>query len=139
LYLYRGKPELAQPWHDKALAIYLDSVQRGEVQYYHHLASFYADARMDGAQAVKWARKDMQLRQNATTRDALAWALFRDGQYPAAVDEMNKALSDNWQDAHLFFHAAMIYLAAGLTEEGKGYLQKAGNLNPYFDAFHVHR
>jgi tetratricopeptide (TPR) repeat protein len=139
LYLYRGKPELARPWHDKALAIYLDSVQRGEVQYYHHLASFYADARLDGAQAVKWARKDMQLRQNATTHDALAWALFRDGQYPEAVDEINKALSDNWQDAHLFFHAAMIHLAAGLTEEGKSYLQKAGNLNPYFDAFHVHR
>jgi len=139
LYLYMGKPELAQPWHDKALAVYLASVQRGEVQYYHHLASFYADARMDGAQALQWARRDVQLRQNTMTRDALAWALFRDGQYPAAVVEMNKALSDNWQDAHLFFHAAMIHLAAGLTEEGKGYLQKASNLNPYFDAFHVHR
>ena len=139
LYLYMGKPELARPWHDQALAAYLTSVRRGEVQYYHHLASFYADARMDGAQAVQWARKDLQLRKNVTTRDALAWALFRDGQYPAAVDEINRALSDNWQDAHLFFHAAMIYLAAGLTEKGKDYLQKAGNLNPYYDAFHVHR
>jgi tetratricopeptide (TPR) repeat protein len=139
LYLYMGKPELARPWHDKALAVYLDSAQHGEVQYYHHLASFYADARLDGAQAVKWARRDIQLRQNVTTRDALAWALFRDGQYLAAADEMKKALSGNWQDAHLFFHAAMIYLAAGLTEEGRGYLQKAGKINPYYDAFHVHR
>ena len=139
LYLFMGKPELAQPWHDKALAVYLDSARRGEVQYYHHLASFYADARLDGAQAVIWARKDIQLRQNVTTRDALAWALFRDGQYPAAVDEMKKALSGNWQDAHLFFHAAMIHLAAGLTEEGKGYLQKAVKINPYYNAFHVHR
>ncbi|MGR8999761.1 MAG: tetratricopeptide repeat protein, partial [Gammaproteobacteria bacterium] len=139
LYLYMGKPELARPWHDKALAVYLDSAQHGEVQYYHHLASFYADARLDGAQAVKWARRDIQLRQNVTTRDALAWALFRDGQYLAAVDEMKKALSGNWQDAHLFFHAGMIHLAAGLTEEGKGYLQKAGKINPYYDAFHVHR
>ena len=139
LYLYMGKPELARPWHDQALAVYLASVRRGEVQYYHHLASFYADARMDGAQAVQWARKDLQLRQNVTTRDALAWALFRDGQYPEAVDQINRALSDNWQDAHLFFHAAMIYLAAGLTEKGKDYLQNAGNLNPYYDAFHVHR
>ena len=139
LYLFMGKPELAQPWHDKALAVYLDSVRRGEVQYYHHLASLYADARLDGAQAVKWARKDIQLRQNVTTRDALAWALFRDGQYSAAMDEMKKALSGNWQDAHLFFHAAMIHLAAGLTEEGKVYFQKAVNINPYYNAFHVHR
>ena len=139
LYLFMGKPELAQPWHDKALAVYLDSAMRGEVQYYHHLASFYADARLDGAQAVKWARKDIQLRHNVTTRDALAWALFRGGQYPAAVDEIKKALSYNWQDAHLFFHAAMIHLAAGLTEEGKDYLQKAVNINPYYNAFHVHR
>lgn len=139
LYVYMGKPERAQPWHDKALAVYLDSARRGEVQYYHHLASFYADARLDGAQAVKWARMDFQLRQNVNTRDALAWALFRDGQYPAAADEMKKALSDNWQDAHLFFHAAMIFLAAGLTEEGKDYLQKAAKINPYYDAFHVHR
>ena len=139
LYLFMGKPELAKPWHDKALAVYLDSARRGEVQYYHHLASFYADARLDGAEAVKWAQKDIQLRKNVTTRDAFAWALFRDGQYQAAVDEMKKALSGNWQDAHLFFHAAMIYLAAGMTEEGKGFLQKAFNINPHYDAFHVHR
>lgn len=139
LYLFMGKPQLAQPWHDKALAVYLDSARRGEVQYYHHLASFYADVRLDGAQALKWARKDIRLRRNVATRDALAWALFRDGQYPAAVDEIKKALSDNWQDAHLFFHAAMIHFAAGLTEEGKGYLQKAVKINPAYDAFHVHR
>jgi tetratricopeptide (TPR) repeat protein len=139
LYLFMGKPELAKHWHEKALAVYLDSARRGEVQYYHHLASFYADARLDGAEAVKWARKDIQLRQNVTTRDALAWALFRDGQYPAAVDEMKKALSGNWQDAHLFFHAAMIHLAAGLAEDGKVYFQKAVDINPYYNAFHVHR
>jgi tetratricopeptide (TPR) repeat protein len=139
LYLFMGKPKLAQPWHDQALAAYLDSARRGEVQFYHHLASLYADAHLNGAEAVKWARKDIQLRQNAATHDALAWALFRNGQYPAAVDEMNKALSDNWQDAHLFFHAGMIYLAAGMTEEGKGYLQKAVQINPHYDAFHVHR
>ncbi len=139
LYAFMGKPELAKPWHDKALTVYLDSVRRGEVQYYHHLAAFYADARLDGAEAVKWARKDIQLRQNVTTRDALAWALFRDGQYPAAVDEMKQALLFNWQDAHLYFHAGMIYLAAGLAEEGKSYLQKAVKINPHYDAFHVHR
>jgi len=33
----------------------------------------------------------------------------------------------------------MIYFAAGLTDNGKGYLQKAAAINPHYDAFHVHR
>jgi hypothetical protein len=33
----------------------------------------------------------------------------------------------------------MIYLAAGLTEEGKSYLQKAVTINPHYDSFHAHR
>jgi len=90
LYLFMGKPDLAQPWHDKALAVYLDSARRGEVQYYHHLASFYADARLDGAQALRWARKDIQLRQNVTTRDALAWALFSGWSIPCGFERNEK-------------------------------------------------
>lgn len=38
LYAFMGKPERARPWHDKALAAYLSSAQRGEVHYFHHLA-----------------------------------------------------------------------------------------------------
>ncbi|NOT12920.1 MAG: hypothetical protein HOP23_13985 [Methylococcaceae bacterium] len=139
LYLFIGKPELAQSWHDKALVHYLDSVNRGDVQYYHHLSSFYADARQDGAEAVKWARRDLQLRQNVMTQDALAWALFRNGQHVEAVEAINNALAFNWQDAHVYFHAGMIYLAAGLTEAGQRYLQQAVQINPHYDAFHVHR
>jgi tetratricopeptide (TPR) repeat protein len=139
LYLFMGKPGLAQPWHDKALAVYLDSARRGEVQYYHHLATFYADARPDSAEAVKWAQKDIRLRKNATTHDALAWALYRNDQYATALEEMKKALAGNWQDAHLYFHAAMIHLAAGQIKEGKLYLQKAVEINPHYDSFHVHR
>ncbi|MDD5578948.1 MAG: hypothetical protein PHY16_06670 [Methylobacter sp.] len=139
LYVFMGKQALAQPWHDKALAAYLDSALRGEVQYYHHLAAFYADSRMDGVEAVKWAQKDIVLRKNATTHDALAWALYRNDQYPAALEEIKKALAGNWQDAHLYFHAAMIHLAAGQIIEGKGYLQKAAEINPRYDSFHVHR
>jgi len=139
LYVFMGKSDLAKPWHDKALSIYLESVQRGEVQYYHHLSAFYADARLDGLEALKWARKDRELRRNVATMDALAWALFREGHYSAAVDEIKQALRVNWQDAHLYFHAGMIYLAAGLTEQGKGYLQKAVSINPHYDVFHAHR
>ena len=139
LYLYMGKPDEAKPWHDRALDAYLASVRRGEVQYLHHLAGFYADVRQDGPEAVMWARADLKLRRSFAVHDAMAWALYRDGRFAEAVAEMREALAPGVNDAHLFFHAGMIHLAAGRTEEGRRFLQRAAEVNPHFEAFHVHR
>jgi tetratricopeptide (TPR) repeat protein len=139
LYLFMGRPERAKPWHDRAEAAYLESARRGEAHYYHHLASFYADARQNGAEAVQWARKDIDLRSNFATQDALAWALYRAGRFEGALQASREALSSGVEDAHLFFHAAMIHLAAGKTDEGKGLLKKAGEINPGYENFHAHR
>ncbi len=139
LYLFLGHSKIAKAWHDKALNHYLQSVARGETQYYHHLASLYSDAYLDGASAIKWAEMDLSYRSNASTHDALAWALFRDGQFGPAVSHIREALSYHWEDAHLYAHAGMIFLASGLTEDAKQYLLDAKRINPHYDAFHVHR
>ena len=68
VYLRAGSPEEARPWHDLALAAYLDSVERGGVHYYHHLAHFYLESRPDPEEAVRWARADHELRPNLETR-----------------------------------------------------------------------
>jgi tetratricopeptide (TPR) repeat protein len=139
LYVFMGNNDQAQPWHEKALATYLKSAQRGDVHYFHHLADFYADVREDGAEAVRWARKDLELRQSFSTQAALAWGLYRDGRFAEALDAMHKALSSGVRDAELFFQAAMVHLAAGWTGEGKQFLQKAAEINPRYQDFHVHR
>ena len=139
LYLFMGQPDRAKPWHEKALVGYLESAQRGEVHYYHHLTTLYADAHENGAEAVKWARRDLALRENFATQDALAWALYRDGQFVEALGPIKKALASGVQDAHLFFHAAMIHLAAGQADTGRRWLAKAAEFNPHYDRFHVHR
>jgi tetratricopeptide (TPR) repeat protein len=139
LYAFRGKPHLAKPWHDRAVASYLESVQQGEVHYFHHLASFYADVGNDGVEAVKWARKDFQLRQNASAVDALAWALFRAGRVAEALPTIDKALSSGAKSAHMFFHAAMIHAAAGQVGEGEQFLKRVFEINPRYADFHVHR
>src|SRR5207247_139256 len=69
-----GRPEEARPWHDLALAAYLDSVERGGVHYFHHLAHFYLESRPDPAEAVRWARADHELRPNLETRALLGAA-----------------------------------------------------------------
>jgi tetratricopeptide (TPR) repeat protein len=139
LYTFMGELEQAESWYEKALAAYLESVERGGVHYYHHLADFYMDVREDGREAVKWARKDIELRENFSTQAALAWALYRDGQFPEALDLMNQALSSGSRDARLLFQAAMIHRAAGGNGAGNLYLQMAAEINPHHQNFHVHR
>src|SRR5262249_15245612 len=69
LYALMGNAAEAAHWHDAALAGYLASVRRGEVQYLHHLAAFYADVTQDGAAAVEWARRDVEIRQTVAAYD----------------------------------------------------------------------
>ena len=139
LYELMGQPEKARARYDTALAVYLESAERGGVHYYHHLADFYADALENGAEAVKWARKDFELRANFSTEAALAWALYRDRRFKEALSTMTQALSSGVRDARLFFQAAMISLSAGGTDEGNLYLQMANEINPHHSGFHVHR
>lgn len=134
-----GERERAQPWLDKALAGYLDPAQRGGVHYYHHLVDFYADVLKDGDQAVKWARKDIALRDNFSSQAALAWALYRQGQFGEALESMNQALASGAWSAHLFSQAATVYRAAGRAEDAERYAQRAAEINPRHRSFHVHR
>ena len=132
----RGRP--AVYWKERALSAYLQSVQRGEVHYYHHLVDYYADAAEDGADAVKWASKDLQMRENFATQAALAWAFYRDGRIGDAVHWIDRALASDVVDALLYFRAGEIYSAAGHEIEGRNLRERALNLNPTVAGFHVH-
>ena len=138
LYALMGRPDQAQLWLDRALAAYGESVERGDVHYYHHLTDFYADVRENGTEAVRWARKDYELRQNFAAEGALAWAFYRNGQFAEALHLMEKALSSGVRDARLLYHAAMIQLAAGHSEASKQLLAEAAQINPRHENFHIH-
>jgi tetratricopeptide (TPR) repeat protein len=139
VYELMGESEQAALWHEQALAAYLESAERGEVHYYHHLTDFYSDVREDGREAVRWARKDVELRENFSTLAALAWALYRNGDFVEALDMMNHALSSGVRDARLFFQSAMIHQAVSGNGEGERYLEMAAEINPRHQSFHVHR
>lgn len=139
LLMLMGKPDDAQPWHDRALAAYLESARRGDVHYFHHLADFYCDVRVDGAEAVRWAEKDLELRQNFSTQAALAWALYRDGRFVEALDPMRQALASGVTDARLFSKAAIVHLAAGEAGEGERLSRRAAEIDPRHQDFRVHR
>ncbi len=129
----------AKPFHDRALEAYLKQTEAGNVHYFHHLANFYADVREDGTEAERWARRDLEVRQNIYAWDALAWALYWKKEYPAAVEAMQKALALGTKDAHLLAHAGSIFLRAQKIREGREFMKKAAEVNPEYQGFHVHR
>jgi tetratricopeptide (TPR) repeat protein len=139
LHAMLGHESEAKRWHESALADYLESVERGEVHYFHHLAGFFADSLNQPAKAVEWARKDLVIRHSIQAHDALAWALYKKGEIAEAVVEIAKALQTGAKDAHLLHHAGMIRMSAGDLPGGKAALQDAVAANPRYNTFHVHR
>jgi tetratricopeptide (TPR) repeat protein len=138
LYVLSGRAQEAQPWFDRASATYLESVQRGGVHYFHHLADFYTHAREEPAEAVRWAREDLQMRSNFSTQAAMAWALYRNAQLSEAVEYISLALSSGVRDAQIFSTAATLFQAAGKAAESEHYAQTALRINPKHQNFHVH-
>lgn len=139
LYVYMGKPQDARPWQDQAEAAYLASAARGEKLYCHHLASFYADTRQEPAEALRWARKDLESCQSVFAYEGLGWALYRTGDFAGAASAFDHALALNTPSAHLFFQAGTVYFRAGQIARGREFIQRARAVNPSFESFHVHR
>ena len=138
IYILTGRSDEAEPWLDKALASYLDSVKRGGVHYLHHLADFYTDVSPDPAEALAWARKDYTLRSNFSTQAALARALHLNGKIAEAVAMIEAALSSGVKDAMVYSHAAEIFAMAGRAVESLTYADAALQLNPRHGSFHIH-
>ena len=144
------KPEVAQKLgglsHDgraeelfaHALSGYLESAERGEVHFYHHLTEYFADVRHDGGQAVKWARKDIALRDNFNTQTALAWALHCAGRSAVGVRYIERALASGVKDAGIFSKAALIFEGAGEPGKAHEWEHRATSLNPLRVYSHVH-
>jgi len=138
LYELAGQSGAAFFWKQRALSSYLDSAQRGEVHFYHHLVDYHTDVAEDGAEAVKWAAADLQLRENFATQAALAWALYRNGRIGGAVGWIERALSSGVVDARLYFWAGDIYGAAGDEARSRELRERALKLNPSVAGFHLH-
>jgi tetratricopeptide (TPR) repeat protein len=138
LYELAAEPAKARHCYNSALTGYLQSAEKGELHYYHHLADYYSNVAKDGEQAVRWARADVQLRQNFSTQSALAWAFHQNGQPGEACEWIERALASGAVDAHLCSRAAKIYSSAGNIAQARTYAERARQLNPSVGKFHFH-
>ena len=94
--------------------------------------------RTNPAEAVKWAKKDLEIRHSVYAYDGLAWALpVRPVQTRRRGD--GQGVEPGNQGSHLLYHASLIYAAAGPTTKARECLKQAAEVNPKFTEFHVHR
>jgi tetratricopeptide (TPR) repeat protein len=107
-----------------------------QVLYNRDLALFYADHANHLDEAVRLARKELEVRKDIYSYDVLAWALYRQGRYTEARTAISRALKLGTNDPRLLFHAGMILSATGQDQEAKQYLSRLLSVNPNFHPLH---
>src|ERR1700691_1100472 len=103
-----------------------------QVLYNRVLVDYYADHDINHRQAVELAAAEYAIRKDIYGEDALAWALYRDGQAAKALPHIVAALRFRTADARLYFHAGMIYEPVGQTNKARVHLRQALAINPHF-------
>jgi tetratricopeptide (TPR) repeat protein len=93
------------------------------------LIFYYADYAHEPVQALEVAKREFACRHDAYTLDAYAWALYMNGRYPEAREQIEKALAVGLRDARVMRHAGEIALKAGDPVSAERYLRQAAELN----------
>jgi tetratricopeptide (TPR) repeat protein len=101
------------------------------------IALFYADHDIDLQTSLEKARAAYDARPSIHTADALAWTLYRTGNYKEAQEYSSDALMLGTRDPLKLFHAGMISKELGQEEQARTYLQQAIDLNPHFSLLYA--
>lgn len=95
----------------------------------NNLAYLLAEANKPG-EGLKYAQKAKELApETAEYSDTLGWVLYRQGIYPLAVQELERATSKDGQPLWKY-HLAMAYAKVGDFNRGRATLQAALKQNP---------
>ncbi|AXC11699.1 hypothetical protein ACPOL_2377 [Acidisarcina polymorpha] len=103
-----------------------------QVLHNRDLALFYADHDVKLSEALELAQKELEVRHDIYTYDALAWALCKNGRLTEAADASAKALRLGTQDPLLLFHSGMIAARLGQVEKARADLEQSLHINPHF-------
>lgn len=130
---WAGRKAEAKRWHVRARDGYLAAVAAGDPGYYRHLAMFFTDVEPRPSEAVRWARKDLELRQDHAAWATLAWALHGQKDLAGAREANAKAIATGAEDAGMWFRAGVIERDSGNVGAARTALERALAINPRFD------
>jgi tetratricopeptide (TPR) repeat protein len=110
-----------------------------QVLHNRDLALFYADHDTKLAESLDLAQKELEVRHDVYTWDALAWALYKNGKLTEAAKASEKATRFGTQDSLLLFHAGMIAERLGQPEQARNELREALQINPRFHLIYANQ
>ena len=119
---------------DRLLAVYREHGVRADVDF----VTFWADRRIDVEHALRVARTLYTQRKSAAVSDALAWALYANGDFAEARTFALEANRRSPGDSGYLFHLAMIDRALGDTDRSDALLTKALRLDPSWSIIESH-
>jgi tetratricopeptide (TPR) repeat protein len=131
--LYKKSGNQAEAQKQYALVEYIGLLGHiNQVLHNRDLALFYADHDMKLAESLDLAQKELEVRRDIYTWDALAWALYKNGKLDDAAKASEKAMRFGTRDSLLLFHAAMIADRMGQREQARNELRESLQINPHF-------
>jgi tetratricopeptide (TPR) repeat protein len=131
LYQASGQPEAADQQYQLVTAI--ETLHRANgVDMDMEIALFNADHDKNMTETLALARKAYANRPSIHGADALAWALYKTGNYADARTYSEEALKLGTKDSLKLFHAGMIALECGDKNQARKYLEEALAINPHF-------
>jgi tetratricopeptide (TPR) repeat protein len=94
------------------------------------LISYYLGRGHDSAEALRIAQLEIAKRHDVNTLDAYAWALYRNGRYEEAKNQIARALAVGVREAAMFYHAGVIAAKLHDDASASSYLNQSVELNP---------
>lgn len=94
------------------------------------LIFYYCDYAKRPEEALAVAELEVSRRKDVHTLDAYAWALYRNGQYEKARENIETALSVGIQDASILYHAGEITSKLKQNEQAAKYFRQSLQVNP---------
>ena len=101
------------------------------------IALFNADHDQNLPETLALAQKAYANRPSIHGADALAWALYKAGNYTEAQKYSEKALELGTKDALKLFHAGLVALKLGDQTTAREYLEQALAINPHFSILYA--
>jgi tetratricopeptide (TPR) repeat protein len=131
--LYARTGNQAEAQKQYALVEYIGQLGKiNQVLHNRDLALFYADHETKLPEALDLAQKELEVRHDIYTWDALAWALFKNGKLVEAATASEKAMRMGTQDPILHYHAGVIAEGLGQRKTALSEFKQALEINPHF-------
>ncbi|HSK88830.1 MAG TPA: tetratricopeptide repeat protein, partial [Anaerolineales bacterium] len=136
--LYQATGQQQEAARQYKLVVTLEKLYRANgVDMDMEIALFNADHDQKLEETVALARKAYENRPSIHGADALAWVLYKTGDYKLAQKYAEEALQLGTKDALKLFHAGMIALKLGDEAQAREYLEQALAINPYFSVLYT--